>query len=293
MEEFFMLARTGNFHKAAEKLYITQPTLSNHIRALERDLGFELVDRKNGNQLTKAGSMLFWDAIEAVDTLNAAVSQCREVLRQDGTSAEESLKIVISEFYDYRYYLQRMANSVVDSNAVEFLDFDLSRPVLSPLILGEVDIVAIYDVPEIKKEAVKHGLACLERGQEQFALLFPERSLLANGDLADTDLASTSVVVSQQYAVGPWRTAIRDMLGDDIEMRICANDESEEVLARDENLMAVGTVRSSQNTCAANRGLTYRSELNGEPIAHKMMVVYDPSSDSESVLKFISAIEGD
>ena len=58
MECFVEAARCGSFTKAGENLYISQQTMSRHIRALETELGFPLFERKNtGAVLTRAGSV--------------------------------------------------------------------------------------------------------------------------------------------------------------------------------------------------------------------------------------------
>ncbi len=50
------LAREGSFSKAAESLDITQPSLSQYIKKIEREIGLELFDRTKGDvRLTDAG----------------------------------------------------------------------------------------------------------------------------------------------------------------------------------------------------------------------------------------------
>ena len=52
------LANEGNFTKAAEKLYITQPTLSIQIKELEKELNQTLFTRtKKSISLTKEGEL--------------------------------------------------------------------------------------------------------------------------------------------------------------------------------------------------------------------------------------------
>ncbi len=50
------LAREGTFSRAAEKLNISQPSLSQYIKKIENSLGIEIFDRTNGHvKLTDAG----------------------------------------------------------------------------------------------------------------------------------------------------------------------------------------------------------------------------------------------
>ena len=59
LEIFAKVAELGSFSRAAEALFLTQPTVSEHIRALEDELGVQVLDRLGrGAQPTPAGRML-------------------------------------------------------------------------------------------------------------------------------------------------------------------------------------------------------------------------------------------
>ena len=55
MDYFIALAEERSFTKAAERLNVTQQTLSAHIASVERDLGVRLVVRRVPLELTYAG----------------------------------------------------------------------------------------------------------------------------------------------------------------------------------------------------------------------------------------------
>ena len=59
LKAFTFAAETLNFSEASKLLHLTQPTVSHHIKTLEKNLGVELFERR-GNQLilTEAGTML-------------------------------------------------------------------------------------------------------------------------------------------------------------------------------------------------------------------------------------------
>lgn len=60
IEIFCMLIKERSFSRTAEKLYLTQPTISSHIKNLEHDLGVRLVDRLGKRVVpTEAGEVLF------------------------------------------------------------------------------------------------------------------------------------------------------------------------------------------------------------------------------------------
>lgn len=59
LEIFIKVAEFGSFSKAAEALYLTQPTVSEHIRTLEDEVGVRLLDRLGrGAAVTRAGQLL-------------------------------------------------------------------------------------------------------------------------------------------------------------------------------------------------------------------------------------------
>jgi DNA-binding transcriptional LysR family regulator len=59
LEIFSRVAELGSFSRAAESLYLTQPTVSEHVRALEEELGVRLLDRLGrGATATRAGQLL-------------------------------------------------------------------------------------------------------------------------------------------------------------------------------------------------------------------------------------------
>lgn len=61
LECFLQVAETLSFTKASETLYISQPAVTSHIRALENELGFPLIDRVNKRavSLTENGTLYY------------------------------------------------------------------------------------------------------------------------------------------------------------------------------------------------------------------------------------------
>jgi len=58
IHEFVVLAATGNYLEAADKLFLTQSSLTRHIQKLEADLGVTLFDRSTRRvQLTRYGKL--------------------------------------------------------------------------------------------------------------------------------------------------------------------------------------------------------------------------------------------
>lgn len=77
LEYFVAVAKASNFRKAAQKLEVSQPTLTLQIAAMEEEMGVQLFDRSRaGTLLTPAGRDLLplaRDILEHYDQLNHIV----------------------------------------------------------------------------------------------------------------------------------------------------------------------------------------------------------------------------
>lgn len=82
---FITVARTGNITKAANELYITQPSLSKQISNLERELGKKLLFRsKRGITLTEDGILLRKRAEEIVGLMDKTKAEIKSTPEQVG-----------------------------------------------------------------------------------------------------------------------------------------------------------------------------------------------------------------
>ena len=85
LQGFCEVARTGSFTRAAGELFLTQPAVSQQVKALEEELGAPLLDRGGrGLRLTPEGEILLARARAAFGELAAAREEI-EGLRQQVT----------------------------------------------------------------------------------------------------------------------------------------------------------------------------------------------------------------
>jgi DNA-binding transcriptional LysR family regulator len=86
LQYFMAVARERSMSRAAERLHLTQPSLSRQIRQLEREIGVELFERSSaGTTLTAAGIALHQHAlpiVHLVDTCRQAAQSASEQLRE-------------------------------------------------------------------------------------------------------------------------------------------------------------------------------------------------------------------
>lgn len=66
LEYFLMVSKVGSFTRAAERLYVSQPAVTNAIRNLEAELGVLLFDRGQKQALLTAEGQVFFKHVEHV-----------------------------------------------------------------------------------------------------------------------------------------------------------------------------------------------------------------------------------
>ncbi|MFR3684024.1 MAG: LysR family transcriptional regulator [Enterococcus sp.] len=80
IQSFVTLSNTLNYTKAAESLYITQPTLSRHIQLIEAELGCLLVERNTRQvHLTAEGKIFLDYATNMIFDYNRATRQIKKL----------------------------------------------------------------------------------------------------------------------------------------------------------------------------------------------------------------------
>lgn len=98
LEYFIKVVETGSFTKAAEESFISQSAISQQIKALEEELGYELMIRnKKGFTLTDAGKYIYLEGKNIINTI-------KETTKHAGFISEnknQSLRIGYVENYAY------------------------------------------------------------------------------------------------------------------------------------------------------------------------------------------------
>ncbi|MFJ7887074.1 LysR family transcriptional regulator [Lysinibacillus xylanilyticus] len=178
LEYFLVLCNELHFTKAAEKLNITQPTLSHQIKVLENELGIPLFDRLGKKiAITDAGKILHEQCthiFRAIDNTSNQIIELKELKAGKlaiGTLPGELTNLVSDYLLDYHLEypdLQICINSSDDllkqfkDNKIDFaisykqdyFDYEDEQLQIIPLFTEELLFVAHSEHPLLASEKI-------------------------------------------------------------------------------------------------------------------------------------------
>ena len=129
LESFLSVVKHKSFSKAAKELYLTQPTISNNIQNLEKELLTTLLDRKSKTiTLTDSGKTFYKYATELINLRDTAKTN---IINQNNT-IEGILEISASSIpdqyvlpyiiRDFRKLYPGVSFSVTNRNSADIID---------------------------------------------------------------------------------------------------------------------------------------------------------------------------
>lgn len=138
---FTIVANEKNITKASEKLNISQPAVTKHIKNLENALELRLFNRTNhGIELTSDGQKIYEEAKEAVETLNS-------ILVKYGKNRNINLGVHVCMYKMFSKILTKFSNinenitiNISDTDLINMLAPDLSD-MIAKLENEKLDII--------------------------------------------------------------------------------------------------------------------------------------------------------
>ncbi|MDE2304336.1 MAG: LysR family transcriptional regulator [Gammaproteobacteria bacterium] len=165
------LADTGHFGKAAEKTFVSQPTLSAQLKKLEDYLGVKLVERRPKHvQLTEVGKQIVVRARRMLDESNEIVALARNNTDPLAGKLKMALIPTIGPYLLPRV-MKRIRKALPDLGLM--LYEHQTEPLLKRLREGEIDL-GIVALP-----VALDGLETRELYEEAFTVALPNNHPLA------------------------------------------------------------------------------------------------------------------
>lgn len=144
LQSLCLIAREGSFSRAADKLFVTQPALSMQMKALERELGQELLDR-SGNRvtLTHAGAVL----VERVKSPLADLDDAVQAVSRVGGLEHGILSIGSSDTIGEFFLLPILARFAERHPGISIVVHNKPTVQLGELVMDNVAEVGLITLP--------------------------------------------------------------------------------------------------------------------------------------------------
>jgi DNA-binding transcriptional LysR family regulator len=266
LNEFLTLVKRRSFTKAAGELYISQSSLSAHISALEKDLGFDLIDHSASSlSLTAAGGEFLGYAQKLLTLYAEAQEQCanraRELppLRIQAMAASSEVCQALMRF---------------EGCSFVFVDLDFETSALDALEKGVIDlgICSGYAyLPTLMEQVESKGITFVEAGYGEMSLCMARSHPLAARDqLTRKDLKGQTVVINSGAHFDDWRQVVTHLLGEDLDLEFCM------IPANSRSNFALADFGTMIHVCG--------SQLLQESFAHRDDVVIFDTLDGERLL---------
>ena len=117
IEAFVNVVRYKSFSKAADATFFTQPTISTHIRNLEKELGVKLLDRKSRIvEMTPQGAKFYKYAVEMIN----ARAQAFDALDSDSDNVKGILELQASSIPSVTFLPELLAGFRREHNGIQY-----------------------------------------------------------------------------------------------------------------------------------------------------------------------------
>jgi DNA-binding transcriptional LysR family regulator len=203
---FLTVAEERRFSAAARRLHISAPSLSQQIRALERDLRVTLFDRTSrGTELTSAGRVL----AERARVILAEVDRAREDVRSAEPSGREQVTLRVSTMADRVLDGPLRTVGLAIAGAEVFVTSSPGDDAIEAVRQARADAAVVWSRPQKHRD-----LDGVVLGSVLFGIVVPLGHPLADrGEVVVAALGSESVVMFPLAPFsGVWQRTVDHLL---------------------------------------------------------------------------------
>ena len=208
LRSFVVLAEELHFRRAAERLHLAQPSLSQQVRTLEAELGVQLFTRnRRGAALTPAGDALLPDAREVLARVDRAAVKARAV----GLGQQGRLRLSLT-----RSLTGGVAGAIVDAFRSRYPEVELDLTLGSTMLHVEKLHAGDIDVGFVRPPLEDPALEELVLGREPMVCVLPAGHPLTKQKTVRPDDIRAEPLVwwPESHGPGAWREVRREVCGD-------------------------------------------------------------------------------
>ena len=191
---FIAVAEELSFTRAALRLHLSQPPLSQQIQALEQDLGVRLLERtKRHVALTEPGRVFLEQARQILAKADEARSHV--IAAAAGYSGQLRLAYTVSVSFHPALPQTLLRYGQIAPNVRLQLNEMYTEPQFAALLAGQIDVGFVRDEPVHAQDARRLQLNVIDR--EPLLLALPSGHPLASRDSLHLAEVAGSAFVSQ------------------------------------------------------------------------------------------------
>lgn len=204
---FLAVAQERNVTRAAERLHLSQPSLSAAVKQLEGQLGVALLQRDGrGIALTPAGELLARRGTELVALAEAVAADVRE----RGAQPAGRLRLGLSPTARYGVAPRLLATwAAATPGVMLYTQEDTTGALLRDLAAGRLDLAVLFCAPDELPDGVETTLVA----EEPAVVHVPaDHALATRSSVAPQDLAGETVLVAAGTDSGGFTARVRAAL---------------------------------------------------------------------------------
>ncbi len=208
LRSFVAVAEELHFRRAADRLHLAQPSVSQHIRNLEAELGVRLFERnRRGATLTAAGVVLYDEARDLLARAEGAAA----VTRAAASGQRGHLRVSLT-----RSLTGGAPGAIVDAYRDRYPDVALELRLGTTMLHVEQLHAGEIDAGFVRPPLEDPGLEELLLGREALVCVLPARHRLTRRTtVRPADLRGEPLVWwPESHGPGAWREVRREVCGD-------------------------------------------------------------------------------
>lgn len=179
---FLKVAQCLNFSRAAQKLHISQPGLSQQITLLEQNIGFKLLTRTTRNvSLTKAGEYLYKNLAHSFENIENVLSE----LQESKAIPQKTIKIATVPSAASNLLPELLSNMKKEFPGIEFYIKETTSMQAIEMVKKKESDIALIRTPVDARRILDEQLNLVEFSRHPLQLVVSNTHRLASKEVLD------------------------------------------------------------------------------------------------------------